>query len=533
MSFTKFLRPDPLRTREWYMRLFIEVANELKLPEQAACVLAAMCCFQEAGVKDGDPPFERRIWCPANPTKEPSSLQYDHDSYSDDGRSVGICQQQRGPKGELWWGTVADEMNPRTAIRSFMSRLPRGFHANDAEAANGFVQGVQRSGVPYAYAQWWGDAVRLYKEVKAGVTPTVPTPLPENAWEDIRGPWTGDPIWLADVLRREGVTVVECDGWLNRGHGDMGALWGVVCHHTGSSNSTWQSIAYGRSDLKGPLSQIHLRRDGTAELVAVGVAWHAGTGGAPGLGKHVGNQRCIGIEAQNNGTEGWTPAQYNAYVRICAAFCRRIGVDASHVISHQEYDDYDPATDEGKWDPGGLDMKRFRADVQRQIDTKTNPPKEDDDMALNEIVGSWSPFRAPGEKPHMTVREFIQSIDGMTHFRHTILAAAIGDEKHRKLLETLAAMTPQQWAAAGEPGRTADSKLAKLAIDAIDTGKLAPELIEILRDPAPVVEGLPAPEEPKHAERLCAINGLNTCAVGGGTTCSLADDGLCVAKPKE
>ena len=432
MSFTAFLRDDPLKTRAEYMRLFIEVANELGLPEKAACVLAAMCCLQEAGHNDGDAPFERRIWCPANPTREPSSKQYAHDSESDDGRSVGICQQQRGPNGELWWGTVADEMNPRTAIRTFMSRLPKGFHANDAWAANNFVQGVQRSGVPDAYAKWWGDAIRLYNEVKAGGVVTVPPPpstdpsqMPGDSHPD--GPWTGDPTWLADVLRAEGLTVIECPGWLERGHGDMGSLAGVICHHTGSNGSTWQSIAYGRSDLAGPLSQIHLRRDGVVELVAVGVSWHAGTGYAPQIGRHNANGRCIGVEAQNDGTSGWPAVQYDAYVRICSAFCRQIQVPAAgHVLSHKEWDEGDPPTAEGKWDPGGINMMTFRRDVQARIDSRpaggaddmAQVPQEQWDRVYRELTQehpSRSIYRTPGEGKVDTAAGFVLNADAMAH----------------------------------------------------------------------------------------------------------------------
>lgn len=400
MSFTRFLQDDPLHTRAWYMQMFIDVANELGLEEKPAAVLAGMCTMQEAGVQDNDPPNERRIWLPANPTREPDSVNHDHDSESNDGRSCGICQQQRGPNGELWWGTVADEMNPHTAIRNFMSRLPAGFHANDgidagrfildARTANDTVQGVQRSGVPDAYAQWWGDAVRLYNEVKAGAPVTVPPP-PE-AIDYQHGPWTGDPVWLADVLRAEGLTVVETPGWLESGHGDMGSLWGIINHHTGSNFSTWESIRNGRSDLAGPLANIHLRRDGVVELVAVGVCWHAGTGYAPGCGRHNANQRCIGIEAQNDGggTPGkphrssWPDVQYEALVKINAAFDRRIDVDASHSLSHQEWDDGDPPTDEGKWDPGAIDMDIFRADVQAQIDRKPTTSTKGFLMALSD-----------------------------------------------------------------------------------------------------------------------------------------------------
>ncbi|NIH98880.1 peptidoglycan recognition protein family protein [Mycolicibacterium fluoranthenivorans] len=438
MSFTRFLQDDPLLTRADYMRIFIDVANELGLEEKPAAVLAGMCTMQEVGVKDGDAPFERRIWCPANPTREPSSANYPHDSESNDGRSCGICQQQRGPNGELWWGTVADEMNPRTAIRNFMLRLPKEFHANDgidaghfiaaANSANDVVQGVQRSGVPEAYAQWWGDAIRLYNEVKAGAPVTVPPPPEEIEYE--HGPWTGDPVWLADVLRAEGLTVIETPGWLESGHGDMGSLWGVINHHTGSNGSTWQSIRNGRSDLAGPLANIHLRRDGVVELVAVGVCWHGGTGYWPGLGRHVANQRCIGIECQNDGggTPGkphrssWPDAQYDALVKVNAAINRRIGVDASHSLSHKEYDQGDPPTAEGKWDPGAIDMDVLRADIQAQIDRKPTSTggflmalTDKQQQELYEEVMKRGPSRAAlaeDGKDIETMLGFIYNIDG-------------------------------------------------------------------------------------------------------------------------
>ncbi len=87
--------------------------------------------------------------------------------------------------------------------------------------------------------------------------------------------WTGDPVWIADVLRAEGVKLVEFPGWQNRGHGDFKDIRGVMVHHTGSDNASAASIANGRPDLPGPLSQLHIARDGTVTVVAVGVAWHA------------------------------------------------------------------------------------------------------------------------------------------------------------------------------------------------------------------------------------------------------------------
>lgn len=466
MSFTKFLQDDPLLTRAQVMQTLIRVADDLNMPDKkAACVICGMAISTEVGVRDNDPPFERRFWCPAN-RKDPESLNFKHDSESDDGRSVGYLQQQNSAPGATdWWGTMAERMDLYQAAKKFMQRLPKGYHANDARAAGQFAQRVQGSAFPDRYAEWWGDIISLYNAVSKNQVPVVPPP-PENV-EIERGPWTGDPVWLADVLRAEGVKVFETPGWRDSGHGDMGSLWGVICHHTGNSNSTWESIRFGRPDLRGPLSQIHLRRDGTAEIVAAGVCWHAGTGAAPGLGRHNANARCIGIEAQNNGSEGWSPAQYEAYVKICAAFCRRIGVDASHVISHQEYDNGDPPTDEGKWDPGLLNMDQFRRDVQRRIDQFVNVGG--DDMALVpqeewveirdrvrqlwgamfNTVDSQSIYADPDERSPWATKDLIRNMDGMVHQKYVEDLAAKGDDDSIMRIVRVAAgrgRVKDQWA---------------------------------------------------------------------------------------
>ncbi|WP_405159832.1 N-acetylmuramoyl-L-alanine amidase [Nocardia sp. NBC_01499] len=175
--------------------------------------------------------------------------------------------------------------------------------------------------------------------------------------------WTGDPVWLADVLRDEGVRVVEFPGWRDRGHGDFGNIWGIVAHHTGASRTPPTEIAYGIPSLDGPLSQLHLAQDGTVTVVAAGVAWHAGAGSWPGLPEDNANFHTIGIEAANNGTEGWSSVQYDAYVRCCAAILRRLGYGADRVIGHKEW----AGPKQGKWDPGAMDMDRFRADVAGRL----------------------------------------------------------------------------------------------------------------------------------------------------------------------
>lgn len=202
--------------------------------------------------------------------------------------------------------------------------------------------------------------------------------------------WTGDPVWLADVLRAEGVKVVETPGWKDWGNGDFKTIWGVICHHTGGSNTPVSEIRNGTPNLRGLLSQIHLAKDGTATLCGVGVAWHAGMGSYPGLPEDNANYHTIGIEAVNNGTEGWSPAQYDAYVRCCAAIVRRLGYGADRVIGHKEW----AGRKQGKWDPGGIDMDQFRRDVQARL----NPPKK----TIGDIVSEG-------------LNEIVKAMDGTDH----------------------------------------------------------------------------------------------------------------------
>ena len=186
--------------------------------------------------------------------------------------------------------------------------------------------------------------------------------------------WTGDPVWLADVLRAEGVKLVEYPGWQSRGHGDFKDIRGVMVHHTGSDNASAASIANGRPDLPGPLSQLHIARDGTVTVVAVGVAWHAGVGQYPWLPTNMANWHMIGIECANSGTsptaphrKNWPDAQYNAMVSCCAAINRRLSQPSARTIGHKEY----AGRAQGKWDPGAIDMNILRADIQARIGAQT------------------------------------------------------------------------------------------------------------------------------------------------------------------
>lgn len=207
----------------------------------------------------------------------------------------------------------------------------------------------------------------------------------------------GDPLFLADLLRAWGLKVVEMPGWKEWGNGDFGYIKGVFAHHTGS-NATSASYIARNPRLNNQLSsQIHLGRDGTVTLCGVGVAWHAGKGSYPGWQTNNANWESIGIEAVSDGRSPWPEAQMVAYRKTCAAILWYLGHRATvdHLLGHKEYS----GAAQGKWDPGGIDMTKFRAEVQWWIDNPPagvaggKPKQEDKPMAttLDTVVQTFVP----------------------------------------------------------------------------------------------------------------------------------------------
>lgn len=148
--------------------------------------------------------------------------------------------------------------------------------------------------------------------------------------------------WLADALRGDGCNVVELAGWRNRGRpGLFGPVKGVLCHHTAGSRSgnapSLNLIVNGRPDLAGPLSHLHLARDGTFTVIAAGRCNHAGPGSWQGISS--GNTNFIGIEAENvgDGSDPWPDVQMEAYAKGVAAILCHIGASAIMAVGHKEY----------------------------------------------------------------------------------------------------------------------------------------------------------------------------------------------------
>lgn len=174
-------------------------------------------------------------------------------------------------------------------------------------------------------------------------------------------------IWLPDVLMAAGLKVSLVDGWENRGRGDMGQTFGVICHHTvGPRNGNMPSLGViknGRSDLPGPLAQLGLGRDGTYFVIAAGRCNHAGKGIWRGLTN--GNSNFIGIEAENTGIANdfpWPAVQIDAYARGVAAILKHLGRGAEFCAGHKEF-----ARPLGRKPDPSFDMNAFRASVDRFI----------------------------------------------------------------------------------------------------------------------------------------------------------------------
>ncbi len=366
MSFTWFAA-QPLRTREQVAHEVHGVSLARGLDELAS-VLCLMGVSTEVGTGTGD---DRQWWCPAN-NRVPATKNYPHDSESDDNRSSGYLQQQPGPNGEPWWGTPEQMMTLSMAADSFLSRLPDdyGRAAGNPALAGQLVQQVQQSSFPDRYAEKWDEAWTVLRRALADQPPTsTPGGNPVG--------YTGDPVWLEDVLREAlgDRLVVDQADWKDRGTGgQMGDIWGVLIHHTGNDRETVAGIRDGRSDLAGPLSQCLITPDGKCHLIAIGPCNHAGIGSYPGVGTNNGNQRLIGFECawptirpdgSFDANQRWPDAQIITMRDASAAVLKRLGYDSSHCIGHKEWATQPPNV---KWDPGNIDMGWFRGEVQKDLD---------------------------------------------------------------------------------------------------------------------------------------------------------------------
>lgn len=237
---------------------------------------------------------------------------------------------------------------------------------NPDSASNGnTAPHLHLSYMPYAYAP----------AQKIDPMPRLQGALEPPGIKEMTVGWTGDPVWLADVLKAQqpALKVRELPNWKQYGHGDMRAITHVMVHHTGNARETAESIQRGRPDLPGPLSQLHIAPDGTVSVVAAGVCWHAGMGSYAGIPTDLANYHTLGIECAwpmdtsitpaTQTRERWPDPQIVAMRDTVAAILGKLGYGADRVIAHKEW----AGRSQGKWDPGNLDMNWFRAEVAKSL----------------------------------------------------------------------------------------------------------------------------------------------------------------------
>ena len=218
--------------------------------------------------------------------------------------------------------------------------------------------------------------------------------------------------WLPDVLKIAGLKVSEVPGWQDRGRGDVGRIFGVICHHTATAKSaggnmpTLNLLIKGRTDLHGPLAQLGLGRDGTFFIIAAGRANHAGAGRWQGLVN--GNSNFIGIEAENSGLsdDPWNDVQMDAYRRGVAAILKRIGQPSKFCAGHKEY-----ALPKGRKSDPSFDMDNFRLGVDAIL--KGNAP-------MSVLIPAIEPAHPEGTLPRPTLRR------GLTGELTKIVQAKVG-----------------------------------------------------------------------------------------------------------
>jgi peptidoglycan hydrolase-like protein with peptidoglycan-binding domain len=195
-------------------------------------------------------------------------------------------------------------------------------------------------------------------------------PRQKEAWPDM----TFSLTWLPDVLKAAGLKVALPPGWESRGRGDVGKIFGVICHHTAGPRTgnmpSLHTLITGRPDLSGPLAQLGLGRDGTYYVIAAGRCNHAGPGIWQGI--TTGNTSFIGIEAENTGKADdfpWPEIQIDAYHRGVAAILTHIGSKSEFCAGHKEY-----ALPQGRKSDPVFEMSVFRAAVAAIMSGTAAPP---------------------------------------------------------------------------------------------------------------------------------------------------------------
>lgn len=251
-------------------------------------------------------------------------------------------------------------------------------------------------------------------------------------------------VWLADVLRRGGVRVVEHPGWRTAGRpASTGGFSprAVMWHHDGSDEGASPGgpgyILQGRPEQgdPGPLAQCWVALDGAWHVLAAGRCNHAGEGGPWGvIPEDLGNTYAVGVETDHTVGENWPAAQLDGLRRGTAAILARLGSKPGNALcGHKEY------APTRKVDPAGLNMDHERSVVADIMDGDDMPSADDIAKAV------WKYQRHNPQNPGQTITT-LQEL-GYIHTYSARAAAGVD-------LDALAAKVIAGLKAAGATGLT-------------------------------------------------------------------------------
>lgn len=228
--------------------------------------------------------------------------------------------------------------------------------------------------------------------------------------------------WLPDVLRDAGVDVYVMPGADTRSTWRSGLTTrGVVWHHT-ATGTNWQDghvaalLRDGRKDLRGPLSQVGVERDGTWVIVALGRANHNGYG-------TWGNDS-IGVEFYNrgDGTDPWPGVQLHSGIEGTTAIMKYLHMDPiDHVRAHHETD---PTR---KIDPpkNQISMDAVRRRVRMRMNQTPAVTTEDDNMHVELILAAYRRVRGKTYDPR------ISDPIGWTHWMRALAGSSTNDGRNK------------------------------------------------------------------------------------------------------
>lgn len=273
-------------------------------------------------------------------------------------------------------------------------------------------------------------------------------------------------VWLADVLRAAGLTVVETDGWRDRTatSGPQPAPVGVLEHHT-ATPASYENPAPsvplcidGRPDLAGPLCHAVIGFDGVVHMIAAGRANHAGEAKASGPNPAGdGNTLYVGLEWDYQGVDqGPSPVQYDAALKATRAVLNHLGRPMDAARGHKE------TSVNGKIDPGHVDLERFRAELANKEQEGQMTPEQDAILRRleHELLGPRGP---KGE------------IQGWhTEVGPRTIVAMLVDLVNKLVADQQKPAVPAQ-----SPGATAEA--IKGAFQALPPDQAAPLLAELVR----------------------------------------------------